>query len=431
MPTNTSKNNNIHIEDYLVCGTIYLIYTIKIEDFIEKIVINRGHSLGSIEIIDSSEISHYINRFRGTDEFEKFCGKDSIFDKLNSNNSTSATKADKDRAIRENGYFFSIFRRNLTDNWLSTNSTHYAQTETYQIPDEKNIYLNCDYFVRLSYSGFVELRKEIQINDINFFLLQKFLLGLKIEYDDSSKSNWDYVKEIFAKFVNTTLPKTTKSDGKEHLQKFYKIISQNSVDENNYVPAKEGSNFILKTEDKILSEPQKRQRYAVILADKIKFNNGKTASEIISTDYEKAKHLIRGILEGSLKKDNVGKYIFPNMKTQPINELKDFSTWEDEFCYMEAERTFIYYKETDLTYTENAKNVRRYRDYWEGIIRGIENTISLNFLLKILHDQTTDYLCEVPDLMRRFAEMNKKSFEINAENDEEIVLVKRKELTDK
>lgn len=447
---NTSED--IHIEDYFITGSLYLIYPIKIEDFIEEIVIySDGNILKKLK--EPKEISNYVNRFRGTEAFERFCGKDSVISKeKEQSNKTEGRnlkkkepdeKKDKDRKVRENGYHYSTFRRNLTDQWLSVNTKHIhpKEKENYQIPDEETFEFECDYYVRLSYYGIVELRKEIKLENTNFFTLQKFLLGLKKELTDAQSdspnpllsSSWDYVKNIFAEFINSELHGKTTGKGNEYLGKYYKIISQCPSNNGNETVTNEviskienGSEFVLKSKDKIKKDTLKRQRYAVILTDNIKYKN--TPLKNIEIDTELVRPLIRSILEGSLKKTNKGKYILPRMRNEPFTDLKNLSTWEKEFCFMGTERAFIYFEHTELTYTDNDENVHPYKDYWEGIVRGIEHTVSVTALLKILHKQTTEYLCDVPILVRRFDEINRKSFDINAEKNEERALEQRKKL---
>jgi hypothetical protein len=431
---NSDTTTSIRIRDFTISGCLYLIYPIKIEDFIEKIVIYPESHDNRIEITEAKKISHYVNRFRGTDEFEKFCGKKSVVKTASENKKIELNLPnDKDSIIRENGYNFSTFRRNLTDNWLSIDSKYYFQQEEYQIPGETNPFeLTCNYYVRLSYSGIVELRKEISLENVNLLLLLKFLSGLRTELTDEPKnqsnSSWEYVKKVFSNYITSELPKKTEQFRGFHLNKLYEIVTtesqpyiypENVKDE----PVLQHTLFVLKAKKEIEENTQKRHRYAIILADTIK---NTTVPQKRITRIETEHHpLIGGILEGSLEKTNDG-YKFPKMSTKRFKDLIDLTTWEEEFCYMGTERTFIYYENIEITFIDHVENDHSYKNYWECIIRGIEHSVSVSALLQIIHNQTTEYLCDVPNLVRRFAEINKKDFENNSElNDEKAESAKK------
>src|SRR5205085_7974221 len=87
----------------------------------------------------------------------------------------------------------------------------------------------------------------------------------------------------------------------------------------------------------------------------------------------------------------------PSRPLRTPSELPDLSSWSEEMCFFESERSLIYFE--PKTILESYNHVANYEAYWRAIVRGIEHQLSIRTCLQKMETITTKLTEKIPTLL--------------------------------
>ncbi len=272
-----------------------------------------------------------------------------------------------------NGISLSVFRHNLTEDWLGGNYFKVFQIDEDklkkgEIKEKETVPV---YYIRLSKLGVLEIRKE-EIYSSNSTL--KDSMKPLVGYEDRNSFKDNVIAEITYSFCKFIEPR---------IQKAFKLFNNDAT----AVTAKTKEQLFEKNNEysNIPSLTRlDRQRYIVIVINDIEcFSNDK--------EHKYVSEQALTILEGRFLKKDENDFIVPRVVSK-INNPKDVSTWDDELCFFSAERSLIYFKKEKGEYPNGIS----YEEYWDCIIRGIEFSCLIRMALRIIESTSRKLVHHIP-----------------------------------
>lgn len=303
----------------------------------------------------------------------------------------------------KNGILLSIFRHNLTEDWLGGNYFKIYQIDESElkagvIKEKESV---PTYHIRLSKLGVLEIRKEERYSsNENLKDSMKTLVG----FEDRNTFKNKPIAEItynFCKHIETQINQAFK------LSDFHKRADENyrRIEAKTWTQLFDEKNEY--TDIPSLTRLD-RQRYIVIVINNIRGISKDKEQEYIS------KQALT-ILEGRFLTDNNDDFKIPKVVSK-IGVPKDMSTWADELCFFSAERSLIYFNKGKGSYPKGIQ----YENYWDCIIRGIEFSCLIRMALRIIESTSRKMVHHIPDRLidfddEKFEEVKKKIRQLEVE----------------
>jgi hypothetical protein len=314
-------------------------------------------------------------------DFERLRGGEAFADvlrKLAPSHGFVEDEEERETAIR--AHDFQVFRGHLTEHWLFP--TFHLQKELVEPPDDvpPQEWENHGYHVRLSRTGFIEIRitRELPQDGEAIVDILQSQLELAARGELESRSLLIKLAMHCANLFVRALPDEIT------------IHEQNS---------NEKVMFSFQEVDRTASLPY-RQRYMTMFLSGIHCRKcGKRLEAIRLRDqYPKA---LAAILEGVLVEEEPGRLTLPDMDSDRARVI-DLASWQDDLCVFSPERALIYYPQKRIyLFGQAGTEAVPYERYWECIMRGIEHTVTVRAAMQIIEYETTKHLDIVPALTKK------------------------------
>lgn len=287
----------------------------------------------------------------------------------------------REEQLKSDGVDFSIFRTKLkSDEWLND--------KTYRVKISETV----EYFLRLSRTGLIEVRQEVRLLEEEQRSLAKILEGLLRfrrvdagdEHDYTNMSlELNSIVEEFAKYV-------IEGHGDARIVFEPKISAAGRGQGNGH-----GGRKIYRD-----------RRYVVIVLRDLRCGNipclphpeQPRGLSIKPTDVLCNIEVVSSFLEGTMTYNEKSNELqIPVRAPRAPGELPDLSSWNEEICFFESDRSLIYFE--PKTILESYNHVANYEAYWRAIVRGVEHQLSIRTCLQKMETTTTKLTEKIPGLL--------------------------------
>lgn len=283
--------------------------------------------------------------------------------------------------LKHDGVDFSIFRTKLkSDEWLND--------KTYRVKISETV----EYFLRLSRTGLIEVRQEVRLLGEEQRSLAKILEGLlrfrRVDADDEN----DY--------TNMSL------ELNRIVEEFAKYVIEGHGDAGVGFESKMNATEGRQDDEHGSKKIYRDRRYVVIVLRDLKCGNPPCRSHpeqplglsIKPSDVSRNIEVVSSFLEGTMTYDEKSnKLQIPGRAQLAPGELPNLSTWSEEICFFESDRSLIYFEPKTILETYN--HVANYEAYWRAIVRGVEHQLSIRTCLQKMETTTTKLTEKIPALL--------------------------------
>lgn len=363
------------------------------------------YAKGKVDIFMVFSLSSYLTKDT-VENLERLRGGRSFAETMKSLKPLRYFIQDRDETkILDSGHDFQVFRRHLIKEWFFT--TYYFQKEQIETPEDpqlKTALEQYDVRVRLSRSGFLEV---------------------KLTRPTAKNKNGEPVIEILRDLMELRSSFRENPDGRSTMLKLAMYCADKFVE--NLPPeliVKEGDEAIPLKFQVLGLNPEElpyRQRYVTLFLEEILCMHcwGKR----IEADKLRKDHMgiIAAMVEGVLVQDEKGEVNFPLMDEDAFDNLVDLASWKNDLCIFAPERSLIYFppQKIFISGRDGTRGID-YKYYWECISRGIEHTVVIRSALQSIAYSTTGILESVPRLTERVVDG-----EISKEDEDHILNMAR------
>jgi hypothetical protein len=287
----------------------------------------------------------------------------------------------QEKETTSRGHDFQVFRGHLAEHWLFP--TFHLQKQTADPPRDVDAeeWAMHEYHVRLSRTGFIEVRITRKLPDEGENIVDMLKSQLELSVRGIPESRRSLQVKLAMHCANLFV---------RELREPITVREPNS---------KENVVFSL-GELKEQAEVPYRQRYMTMVFSRIVCQRCKRR---LGADRLRREHspTLAAILEGVLVEAEQGRLTLPEMD-KDSTEIRDLGSWEDDLCIFAPERALIYIPEKRIyLFGQTGKEAVPYERYWECIARGIEHTVTIRAAMQIIEYETTKHLDIVPALTKK------------------------------